>query len=173
MWKLVTLCEYECPPVIEEVELPRPNSTTTKEWTYGAYVLDPQFDHIDVDLRIIIALCMVHDPTRRPTMEYLEQTIKKRLDNAVAANNVPLRQRVQEVFGDPPPPQQIIDPLDPKAYENLRGWREEPKKDIQVGMQRQAEHIQYLNNIARRSRVGPIRMLANKFGSTFIRDILC
>ncbi|KAK4159072.1 hypothetical protein QBC43DRAFT_362721 [Cladorrhinum sp. PSN259] len=160
MWKLVTLCEYEYPPVIEELAIMQPDGTLTKDWTYGGYLFDARFDNVDVDLRNLIALCMIHNPTHRPTMDDMEFSIRNHIDRDAAANDATTRAWVQNYFAGPPPPTRVDDPLDPNAYENLRGWKHEPKKDQTVGFQQDVDEAAAKGN----KSVLPLSKLAKKWG---------
>ncbi|KAK3997936.1 kinase-like domain-containing protein [Cladorrhinum sp. PSN332] len=153
MWKLITLCEYEYPPVIEELAIMQTDGTLTKEWTYGGHLFNPKFDNIDVDLRNLIAMCMIHNPTHRPTMEDIELSIRNHLDNDKTAGDPMVRTWVQDYFGGAPPPQRVPDPVDPRSYENLRGWKIEPKKDQTLANQR----------IASKKNKTALELLADKF----------
>jgi hypothetical protein len=78
MWKLVTLCGGEYPPILEEVEFTA-GGTTTKSLTYGGYVLDLKFDHTDSDLRGLIASCMCYYPHDRPSLAEIEALMERKI----------------------------------------------------------------------------------------------
>ncbi|KAK4222364.1 kinase-like domain-containing protein [Podospora fimiseda] len=147
MWKLITLHDYEYPPVIEEIEIKQIDGTLVKEWTYGGYLFHSKFNHIDSDLRNLVALCMIHNPTHRPKMQDIELCIQKHLDKETTANDQMVRLFVDDFFGGPPPPTRVPDPVDPKEYEKLKGWRIEPMK----------------NETLEKKKISSIMKLASKF----------
>lgn len=43
--------------------------------TYGAYILHPRFDNVDLLLRHTILWCLAHHPAHRPELETLSQIV--------------------------------------------------------------------------------------------------
>ncbi|KAK3311806.1 hypothetical protein B0H66DRAFT_609065 [Apodospora peruviana] len=57
---------------------PRDAKKKTK-WTYGGYLLQEQFEHVDMDLRRLVMRCMMDDPADRPEMEEIGAMIEAKL----------------------------------------------------------------------------------------------
>ncbi|KAK0725251.1 hypothetical protein B0H67DRAFT_125564 [Lasiosphaeris hirsuta] len=72
---MITFCYNEMPPLPEELGLICPDGTVKKEWGYGGYLLDRKFKHISQELRHLVALCLYDNPTHRPSMAELQETI--------------------------------------------------------------------------------------------------
>lgn len=68
------------PPVPEcvHIQLPGVAGGPTKFLTYGAYILDPKFDHVDRDIRHTILWCLAHNPLDRPDLETLSRLVDER-----------------------------------------------------------------------------------------------
>lgn len=126
MWSMITLCEPEYPPVLEEVHLGQADGSTKSEFTYGGYVLDDKFKHIDHNLRRVIVDCLMYDPTRRPTMHYLEALLNRHLSRSgpVTPMDMDAQDVAENLFKGPSPP--YPEPAKLREMGGLKAWYVNP-----------------------------------------------
>ncbi|KAL1840784.1 hypothetical protein VTJ49DRAFT_7739 [Mycothermus thermophilus] len=108
MFSLITLHKHEYPPVIRNVVLRHPDGTETDEWTYGGSVSGPWSIGIDPDLTHLVALCLVADPTRRPTMAELEYAFSRKLgsqDSQMTEEDIKAQEWATKIFKKPAAPE--------------------------------------------------------------------
>ncbi|KAK4203431.1 hypothetical protein QBC40DRAFT_167067 [Triangularia verruculosa] len=170
MWQMVALCHPESPPVVELCIIKLLDGTEATEYGFGGYILnDKKFSHIDRDLRELISQCMLHRPSRRPTMEQLESVLESKTKrqgvDATNAEEVEAQRYCEWLFkgpAAPKPPQ----PRDYKLPEGLRGWtmrmEEEPRK-AWIETPEEAARRRELHRPAKKRRINVGRVLSNKF----------
>ncbi|KAK0655147.1 hypothetical protein B0T16DRAFT_5609 [Cercophora newfieldiana] len=80
MWCLIT--RFEPPPPRYATQIDTGDGDfediNTKKWSYGAYLLQGNFDHVDSDLRNLVVECMMDDPADRPRMHKMWKVIQKK-----------------------------------------------------------------------------------------------
>jgi hypothetical protein len=65
MWQIITCLDPPVPPT-RGAEIVGGGRSLPPH--YAADILDkPEYEHVDLELRITIARCMAHDPTNRPS----------------------------------------------------------------------------------------------------------
>jgi hypothetical protein len=71
-------------------------------YTYGAYLMDSDYNNTDPALRRLIMLCMAHHPAHRMSLEFLHATVEyncyKEFGNL---DDDTLRKWVHEIFQEP------------------------------------------------------------------------
>ncbi|KAK3331514.1 hypothetical protein B0H66DRAFT_598995 [Apodospora peruviana] len=86
---------------------PRDAKKKTK-WTYGGYLLQEQFEHVDMDLRRLVMRCMMDDPADRPEMEEIGAMIEAKLaseEEEDADEDQAMHDELSnEIVKGPPPP---------------------------------------------------------------------
>jgi hypothetical protein len=84
----------------------KPNGQTPggqQKFSYGAYVLDARFDHIDLELRQLAADCTNENPAHRPRLTDIENLIQTKLAQNWPISDHQLRTRAMELFKGRPP----------------------------------------------------------------------
>lgn len=84
--------------------------------TYGAHLLDPQYDHVPIRLRHLVARCLCEIPDDRPSFEEIRAEIQWAWDHESAEEKEAAKQWSRTHFEKPPPP--VIPPW--KKVESVR-----------------------------------------------------
>ncbi|KAK3492163.1 uncharacterized protein B0T23DRAFT_135594 [Neurospora hispaniola] len=83
--------------------------------TYGAHLLDPQYDHVPIRLRHLVARCLCEIPDDRPSFEEIRAEIQWACDHESAEEKEAARQWSRTHFEKPPPP--VIPP-----WKKVESW---------------------------------------------------
>ncbi|KAK0616304.1 hypothetical protein B0T14DRAFT_588215 [Immersiella caudata] len=81
MCQAITLGGLVAPPEqvkIEVLNFSMAELQTAEEICYGGFLLDERLDRVDKGLRHLVARCMCHYPKKRPSMETIDNMIRKR-----------------------------------------------------------------------------------------------
>ncbi len=80
MFVAITLKRPDTPPHHELISIPNPNGAgRIKAWSYGSHLLHKKFNHIDRNLRELVAQCLCDKPAHRPDLAVLRTTIANHL----------------------------------------------------------------------------------------------
>ncbi|KAJ4403994.1 hypothetical protein N0V85_004969 [Neurospora sp. IMI 360204] len=85
-------------------DLPLRRQTKRSYPTYGAHLLDPQYDHVPFRLRHLVARCLCEIPDDRPSFEEIRAEIQWAWDRESPEEREAARQWSQARFEKPPPP---------------------------------------------------------------------
>lgn len=82
MWTLITLHKPPKGPIPGCLDREEAEDGSTKEfWTYGSFLMDEErFGNVDIDLRFLVARCMMDKPADRPSMQELQAAIQAKLN---------------------------------------------------------------------------------------------
>ncbi|KAL8382228.1 hypothetical protein RB595_006150 [Gaeumannomyces hyphopodioides] len=123
MWMLITGVEPHFPPTLSWD--PAPGAEPPMPPTYGGYILNEGFGHVDANLRLTIARCMAHAPDDRPDMAWLVKDLEDNVGR-VNALSTPLSDEqllagCVHYFAEPPGRREgvpVFDPTKPFDPEN-------------------------------------------------------
>lgn len=108
MFSIITLCDPEYPPIIEQIPLTNPlTNETVEEWTTGGYLFSSRFERVDWELRHLVAMCLIYNPNRRPTMHMLNTVIKSHVrqkGGPQTRGELEAQEWAMAMFLGPPPP---------------------------------------------------------------------
>lgn len=85
-------------------DLPLRRQTKRSYPTYGAHLLDPQYDHVPFRLRHLVARCLCEIPDDRPSFEEIRAEIQWAWDGESPEEMEAAKQWSQTRFERPPPP---------------------------------------------------------------------
>lgn len=106
MWELVTHCFPPCPPRAYPYRYAREGADVKDQngHSYGLHVLGREFDSVDSELRYYIVRCLDHQPSKRPSMGWMEAVLMEatvRPSLLMAEPDDQLRAQMDFIFGNP------------------------------------------------------------------------
>ncbi|KAK3897910.1 hypothetical protein C8A05DRAFT_38517 [Staphylotrichum tortipilum] len=116
MANAITATYTQCPPIHSQMDIIDRNNPgqSLRVWTYGGYLLERRYRHVDILLRRLVAQCLCDQPAHRPNLDDLKRTIETRLAHhnwAGADAAVAVQGWTANVLGHPPgPPMQPVPP---------------------------------------------------------------